>query len=278
MKPRLAIHDATFLKPLLFGLDRTGSPFELVVDSPAQNSIKFSERSEEIRGAFLSPIDYARHGGDYCIVPHICASSSNPTGTIQLVLKSNLLNIESLAVDIRYTSEIILAKILLAEKYRNQANRTSLTIFPMGSSLDMMLQKADAALVVTDGEPLIERQGVFTLDLVEEWNDLTGLPYVHGCWVGREDEFNEEEAKALFSAKQIGMPLLQEVARILALKKGLSEERVYKYLSSFSYDLGTQEEESLQEFFQYSFFHGILGDAPELMYFDLQIESTPKNN
>ncbi len=121
MKSRLAVSNALYLKPLLFGLDRTDSPFDLIVDIPAQNALKFSQRSEGIRNAFLSPIDYARHGAEYCIVPHICVASSVPTNTIQLFIKSDLRKIDSIAVDIRYTSEIILAKIILEEKYHNDA-------------------------------------------------------------------------------------------------------------------------------------------------------------
>jgi predicted solute-binding protein len=76
MKSRLAASDALYMKPLLFGLDRTDSPFDLVTDFPAINSLKLSERSDGIRNAFLSPIDYARHGGEYRIVPNICVASS----------------------------------------------------------------------------------------------------------------------------------------------------------------------------------------------------------
>ncbi len=118
MKSRLAVSDALYLKPLLFGLDRAESLFDLIVDIPAKNALKLSKRSEGIRSAFLSPIDYARHGGEYCIMPNICAASSQRSNTVQLVLKLGLHNIERIAIDVRFTSEIILAKIILSEKYR----------------------------------------------------------------------------------------------------------------------------------------------------------------
>jgi chorismate dehydratase len=277
MKSRLAVHDAVCLKPLLFGLDRTESPFELVVDTPARNSLKFSERSEEIRSAFLSPIDYARHGGEYCIMPNIAVSSSLPTGTLQLVLKSNLHNVETLAVDIRYTSEIILAKIILAEKYRSHANHQSLKIVPMIASPDIMLQKADAALIVTDGAPLIEGKDLFVVDLIEDWFDLTELPYIHGFWVGREEEFTEEEARSLLSAKKDGIQLRSKIAQALALQGGRSSQEVMNYLSTFSYELTNLEEESLQEFFHYAYFYGVLNDIPEVTFFDLETSSQQNN-
>jgi chorismate dehydratase len=277
MKSRLAVSDALYLKPLLFGLDRTDSPFDLVLDFPANNSLKLSERSEGIRNAFLSPIDYARHGGEYRIVPNICVASSNQTNSIQLVLKSDLRNIERIAIDVRFTSEIILANIILLEKYRNQSSHVKYQFIPMMPDVDAMLAKADAALLVKDIPQPIHRADTFTLDLVEEWNDLTGLPYVHGFWVGREEELLKTEAQALLTAKQNGVLLKSQIVQSVAHQKNLSLEDLSYYISSFSYDLGEKEEKSLSEFMQYAYFHGVIGDVPEVMFFDFETDNPSHN-
>ena len=273
MKSRLAVSDALYLKPLIFGLDRPDSPFEPVTDIPAKNALKLSERSEEIRGAFLSPIDYARHGAEYCIVPDICIASSSPSGTIQLVLKSHLHDIERVAIDVRFTSEIILAKIILSEKFRNQPTHPQLQFLPMNPDVDAMLAKADAALIVQDHPQVIERAGSFTLDLVEEWIDLTGLPYIHGFWVGREGELSELEAQALLAAKKDGTRLKSQIAQTVAHQQNSSLTALTQYIESFSYDFGETEKEGLEEFMQYAFFHGVIPDVPDIVFFD--IESSP---
>jgi len=277
MKSRLAVSNAIYLKPLLFGLDRTESPFDLIVDIPAQNALKFSQRSGGIRNAFLSPIDYARHGAEYCIVPHICVASSIPTNTIQLFLKSDLRNIDTIAVDIRFTSEIILTKIILEEKYRNDSSHKKLQFVPMMPDIDAMLEKADAALVVSEIPNLCNDSGIFTLDLVEEWNDLTDLPYVHGFWVGREEEMLEIEAKALLEAKNNGVNLQMHIAQEIARERNLPIGGMTQYLSSFSYDLGEREEESLAEFIQYAYYHTVIGDVPEIQYFDFESKGSSQN-
>jgi predicted solute-binding protein len=270
MKSRLAISDALYVQPLLYGLDKPNAPFELRTDIPARNALKLHERSDEIRNAFLSPLDYARHGGEYCILPNVCAASSAPTGTIQLILKSDLRNIERVAVDIRYTSEIILSKILLLEKYRNEpTSSSSLQFLPMMPDVDVMLAKADAALIVNSVPSPQVYGNYFVLDLVDEWFDLTELPYVHGFWVGRETELLENEAAALLHAKSQGVQLQSKIAEAFAQKQNISLGVARDYLSAFSYDLGQQEEDSIQEFFHYAFFHGAIGDVPDLQYFDL---------
>ena len=269
MKSRLAASDALYLKPLLFGLDRMESPFDLVADIPANNAIKLSKRSGGIRNAFLSPIDYARHGGEYRIVPNICVASSNQTNTIQLILKSNLRNIERIAIDVRFTSEIILANIILLEKYRNESAHSKLQFIPMMPDVNAMLAKADAALIIQDTPQMINCAGTFTLDLVEEWNDLTGLPYVHGFWVGREEELSKIEAQALLTAKDNGILLKSQIAQSAAHQQNLSLNELTNYISSFSYDFGEKEEESLAEFIQYAYFHGVIGDVPDILFFDV---------
>ncbi len=277
MKSRLAASDALYLKPLLFGLDRIESPFDLVIDIPAKNAIKLSERSGGIRSAFLSPIDYARHGGEYRIVPNICVASSNQTNTIQLILKSNLHNIERIAIDVRFTSEIILAKIILSEKYQNQSTHSNLQFIPMMPDVNAMLAKADAALIVQDNPHIIARADTFTLDLVEEWNDLTGLPYIHGFWVGREEELSKMEAQALFTAKNSGVLLKSQIAQSVAQQQNLSINELTSYLSLFSYDFTEKEEESLAEFINYAYFHGIIGDVPQILFFDIDALNQPQN-
>ncbi len=205
-----------------------------------------------------------------CILPNVCAASSTPTGTIQLILKSDLRNIERVAVDIRYTSEIILAKILLLEKYRNEpTSSSSLQFLPMMPDVDVMLAKADAALIVNSIPSARTYENRFVLDLVEEWFDLTELPYIHGFWVGRETELTEHEAAALLNAKNQGVKLQIQIAEAFAQKQNLSLAAAREYINAFSYDLGQEEEDSIAEFFHYAFYHGAIGDVPEIQYFDL---------
>ncbi|MBI4427558.1 MAG: hypothetical protein HY562_00390 [Ignavibacteriales bacterium] len=267
-KTALAVSDALYLKPLLDGFSAAASPFDLVVDIPAQNALKLAERRSNIKGAFVSPLDYARHGGDFRIVPGVAACSSQKTATLQLIVNSDVRNIGTLAVDVRVTSEIVLAKIILSEKYRNiSMKQGSFQILPMLPDPDLMLQKADAALVV-NFQPTVESGTKYTLDLVEEWNDLTGLPYVHGFWVARESDLTPFEVQQLVEAKHRGVGSVEEIAGNNALRTNARKETYQAYLSSFTYELGNAEEESLSEFFHYSYFYGAIGDIPDLNFFE----------
>lgn len=271
MKSRLAVPEMLSVRPLLFGLEAADSPFELAYNSPAENSVKFNRRSEEIRGAFLSPIDYARHGAEYCIVPGISVSSAQPTGAVQLFLKKNLHNIERIAIDIRFTSEVILAKIILEEKYRNlPSHHSKLQFIPFLTNPFSIFGKVDAVLTVAASLPEFEeRDDAFSIDLVEEWKDLTDLPYVHGFWVGREDELSELESHALLRAQEQGSVLKGKIAEDYARENGLSIHAAKDYIDAFSYSFGKEEENALEEFIRYAYYHGAIGDIPDIRFFDL---------
>jgi predicted solute-binding protein len=268
-KVRLAVSEASYLKPLLYGLESSDSPFDLSFDLPAVNSIRLNERTENTRCAFLSPIDFARYGGLYRIVPHVCVASSSPTNTISLIVKPGVRNIQRVAVDVRVTSEIVLAKIILAERFLNApGNRSNLEFIPMIPNLELMLQKADAALVVNTS-PTKPSPASFTLDLVEEWSDMTGLPYVHGFWVAREDDLDGSEIVSLISARDRGLEALDSIAEEIAMRQQLSPEECSEYLASFAFGFGQEVSDSLAEFIQYAYLHTVISDAPEAQYFDV---------
>jgi predicted solute-binding protein len=275
----VGVSEASYLRPLWYGLKDSEGDLALRVAIPAQLPIDLQQRTGNLRCAFLSPIDYARHGGDYCIVPGVGVSSMNRSSTIQLFINPDVHDIEKIAVDIRVTSEIILAKIILAERYPNrESSKKTLQFIPMLPDRGEMLRKADAALIV-NFHPVEDVEEVpFALDLVEEWYDMTGLPYVHGCWVGHDEEDLGGVIRELLRSKDRGVAHLGQIADVLAAENNLSRQFVSQYLSTFSYDFGELERESMTEFMKYAYFHGILPDVPDLSYFEVGPLPSPSIN
>ena len=278
-KNLVGVSDASYLRPLWYGLRNSSEDLDLVVDIPAHLAIKLQSRTDNLRCAFLSPIDYARHGGDYAIVPGIAVSSIESSRTIQLFINPDVRDIETLAVDIRVTSEIILAKIILAEKYPNrEKSKQSLQFLPMMPNRAEMLKKADAALVVNlrPTEPVPDEP--FVLDLVEEWYDMTGLPYVHGCWVGHEGDELGRTLTHLARSKEQGVAHFDRLIETLSQEQNLSRQFVSRFLSFFSFEFGELEQQGMTEFMKYAYFHGILPDVPDLNFFEAEPPQSPLVN
>jgi len=269
IRPGLGISEALYLRPLVEGLDAPDSPFVLHKDIPAQLSLGLSQRIPPLEAgcAFLSPVDYARHAGDYRIVPGPCAASATATRTVQLAIRQNVQAVSRVAVDVRVTSEIVLLKIILLEKYSDLARSgKGPELVAVSGRLEEKLEKADAALIVHLGPELPQSPDIFTLDLVEEWVDLTDLPYPHGFWVGHEDSVDKSLVAALGEACSSGASKLEALANEVGQATGASPEQVLSYLSSFSYDFDDSVQDGASEFLRYAYYHGVLKDIPDLSF------------
>jgi len=265
----LGIPEALHLRPLIEGLEGSESPWMVHRDIPAQLSIGLSQRIPPFEAgcAFVTPIDYARHGGPYRIVPGISATSRARTHTIQLLVRQDVRSISRVAVDVRVTSEIALLKILLIEKFPDLSGGGAGPEFiATAGSVEEQMRKADAALVVNLDARLPSLPKMFALDLVEEWVDLTELPYPHGFWVGYEDALDESVVRALTDARSAGRSNLPGIAEEAGKASGTAPEEILAYLSAFTYDLDDEVQDAASEFFRYAYYHGILGDIPELKF------------
>lgn len=257
MPKLLGLPPDLYCRPLVYGLHHS-AVFAVDLDVAAQNARKLGAR--DLSAAVLSPIEFGRDSSNYHIVRGIGVSSQDPTDTISLHFNESLETISTVAVNPSSVSEIILAKIILAEEFDVEPS-----IVPVMGSLEEMLRKADSALLVGDnarGQALHHPNNV---DLVELWNDLTGLPYVHGFWCVREEELSDDELGALVAATREGARHISDIAREAALGSD-NAVMLGEYLESFSYELGDEALDGLREFLHYAYYHGVLPDVAEVRF------------
>ncbi|HXX64617.1 MAG TPA: MqnA/MqnD/SBP family protein [Bacteroidota bacterium] len=228
---------------------RANGVFEVVLDAPASLAQKLAKRS--LKGAFLSPIDFARNASDYRIVPGCAVSSDSGNKSLVLYFRGGAQAVRTLAVPPTSASDIVLAKILLAERFDSEPQ-----LVPVVGDLPFMLAKADAALL--SGEAALNASAVQpeSIDLIEEWVAATDLPYVHGFWCGREKGLSKEECGVL-SALNTDIAGRSETSQ----RENPAPAEIY------SYDFTESVQEGIREFLRYAYYHGILPDVPELVFF-----------
>ncbi len=233
-------------RPLSDALRPAGT-FDIVVDSPAALAQRLERRA--LGGALLSPIDFAMNASQYLVVPGSAVSSQSGNESIVVHFRHGLRAVRTLAVQPVSASDIILAKILLAERFDIEPR-----IMPVAGTLETMLERADAALLAGDAALQSVAGRPEALDLVEEWIAATDLPYVHGFWCARERGLSESEWMMLG-----GLP------------EGLPEPAPggegTSAVDLFSYDFSENVQEGIQEFLRYAYYHGILPDVPDLRFF-----------
>lgn len=259
-RKRLGLNSDLYCSPIFFGLTDSVE-FECEVDVVARNAIKM--REHDLGAAFLSPVDYARESSDYRIIPNIAVSSRMASDTIVLHFKEGPHTVKTIAVNPTSTSEIVLTSILLSERFDVRPK-----IVPAIGSFDQMLRSADAVLLVGN-DALAQAQGhQARLDLVEEWIDMTDLPYVHGFWCVRETELTKADVARIQLACENGIKSLEKIVRTETAKQSRhSAETLKQYLEAFSFTFTDEEEESVKEFLHYAYYHGMLPDVADLHFY-----------
>jgi chorismate dehydratase len=261
-RKRLGLPNHLYCDPLRGSPGRMGR-FDWIREVSARNAIRMRERM--LDAAFLTPIDYARESSLYYIVPRVVVASQKGDRSVSLHFRGGVKKIATVAIDPSSVSEIILAQIILAEQFDIHPQ-----FVPYQGTLEEALAKADAALILGDDSIRLAQNKKDFLDLVEEWTDLTGLPYVHGFWTGREHALTADEISGLQQQCADGLELIDEIAATAPREHhlgSLTHSDIRDYLSGLTYEFADDVEEGLKEFFRYAFYHAILPDVPELQYF-----------
>jgi chorismate dehydratase len=216
-------------------------------------------RTGEVDAGIISSIEYLRIPG-LRIVPGLCIASPRRVRSVVILSKVPPEQIRTLALDTSSRTSVVLGQLLLRERYG-----VTPVITDMGPDLPAMLEAHDAALMIGDAAMRAPKQGLFVLDLAEEWHTWTGLPFVFALWQVREDapELPVPGGVAPFFHKslEIGQAQLPAIVEEARRTIGWTKLELNEYLTeNISYTLGEAEQKSLGLFFEKAVRHGF---APE---------------
>ncbi|MHC4307212.1 MAG: MqnA/MqnD/SBP family protein, partial [Planctomycetota bacterium] len=106
-------------------------------------------------------------------------------------------------------------------------------------------------------------------DLGQEWNELTGLPFVYAVWVTKSGSKLHGLSKLLIDAKECGLKLVDEIADAEAGRLGMEKERCLWYLKeSIKYTLDEQEIRGLKSFYDYALEMGEVKDGVKIEFYN----------
>ena len=147
-------------------------------------------------------------------------------------------------------TSVQLLKVLLRE------TGVDAELVPMQPDLDTMLTTCDAALLIGDvalyeavAKRAVNGKRPLITDLGEAWYDLTKLPFTFAVWASRQDRPPSELLVAkLRAAREHGLGELAAVSKSEAVKLGVSESVVQRYLGNFRYYLEPPDRDGLLAF------------------------------
>ena len=155
-------------------------------------------------------------------------ASFGPVRSILLISRVPFGEIRTLATDSGSRTSVMLARIILAEKFGVTPSLVSLP-----PDLTAMLGVADAALLIGDAALHVDPAAVpfQTLDLGQEWTALTGLPMVFAVWAGRKGRLRQAYGDALLASCRYGISRMDEIVPREASQRALPEALVREYLT-----------------------------------------------
>ncbi|NUM79573.1 menaquinone biosynthesis protein [bacterium] len=258
-------------KPIIYGLEnnRLSHRFDIRYDIPSVCAKHLADHTVDL--ALIPSIEYSRirETISLFIVPSVAVTSRGEVRSVELFFNRGLDQIRTVAVDSSSRTSVALLRIILGEKFDIQPE-----LIEMDPNLPNMLSKADAALIIGDNALHYYDAADNRLDLGEEWNDLTdGLPFVYSFWAGIPDRLNAADVKTLMDSRDLGLAHIKEISDIYRQDHapGQSAGFYEKYLTeNIRYELGKEEIEGLKEYLSYCFYYGLIGEIPEIIFYNME--------
>jgi chorismate dehydratase len=201
------------------------------------------------------------------ILPGCTIASKGQVRSLLLVRRATqpLDRIRSVAADTASRTTLAYTRILF-HKWGNP----DVPFLPMPANLDVMLDRADAAIMIGDPALLaleervnrIERTGEQLVyhDLAEEWNTLTGLPFVSAVWgATRRKNLDNRTFEDFVQSRDHGLSNIDTIVSEWSRKLPLSAENIRSYLTTnIHYILDEECAEGMRAFFSEAARLGVL--------------------
>jgi chorismate dehydratase len=206
----------------------------------------------EIDVAPISSIEYARNAESLRLLPRLCVSSEGAVESIQLISKTPLGRIRSVAVTPESATSVVLTKVLFPEAEQ----------VPLGEEAEAKMLIGDAALKSAFEDPTPHH------DLGRLWLERTGLPMVFAVWAAPEPVHPDLAAleDALVASVQAARDEPEQLAFESAERYGYPAGFLARYFEKLRYRFGPRERAGLYTFLEMAHDVGELDEVPELRF------------
>jgi chorismate dehydratase len=176
-------------------------------------------------------------------LPDVGIACRGAVRSILLISRAAPAQIRTLAVDTSSRSSVMLARIVLAERYGAEP-----ALVPRRPNLHDMLEVADAALIIGDPALAIDPTSLShrVLDLGHEWLALTGLPMVFAVWAGSREVLTPHVREAFTESCLFGLREIERIAAEAPATHGVPADLARRYLTDhIRFRLGDEERRGL---------------------------------
>jgi len=246
-RPRVCAVSYLNTVPLVWGIQHgpQAERFDLSFALPSECARQLASGETDIG---IVPVA-ALLDGDYEVFRGTGIACHGAVRTILLISKVPFREIRSIAMDASSRSSVMLARIILQQRYGAEPEWCS-----QPPDMIAMLANSDACLIIGDPalrlEPeALRTQGFEVADLGEEWLQLTGLPMVFAVWAGRKGTLTPERERAFVESYRFGRQHIDEIVESEYAARGVSRELVREYLTRYIvFELGDREYQGMEAY------------------------------
>ena len=206
----------------------------------------------ELDVAPISSIEYARHADRLRLLQRLCVSSEGAVESIQLISRTPLDRIRTVAVTPESATSVVLVKVLLPDAVH----------VPLAEEAEAKLLIGDAALRSAFEDPTPHH------DLGRLWQERTGLPMVFAVWAAPEPTHPDlgELEDALVASLRAARAEPERLAFDSAEQYGYPAGFLARYFEKLRYRFGPRERAGLYTFLELARDVGELDEVPELRF------------
>ena len=253
---KLGLVPYTNAKPLQFGL-REGLPEGRTIEAPPA---ELAEMLREGRLAAALVSSFACFEQESLrVVPEICVSSDGAVQSVKVFFPDSISDANRIGLHTASLSSSALAQIIFRERLGIAPEFVPWSPDDLDADVDGYLLIGDEAMTHPD-MPIM-------MDLGEEWQALTGLPFVYAVWAVSAKGDVQGLCERLRDVKRNGIENIEAIAKSESERLHLDPDLCLNYLTeAIHYDLGERETEGLMTFLGKCREHGLVREGAEVEF------------
>jgi chorismate dehydratase len=240
---KISIVNYTNTIPFVYGLNNFFDPAEidLQLDIPSVCAEKVIGKKVDlglIPAATISKVQGGKIISDFCI------GADNKVDSVMLYSDVPLNEIRSILLDYQSRTSVELVKILCRELWKIQPE-----FINAKEGFENEITGTTAGVIIGDRTFSIRSKYAWKFDLAENWNKLTGLPFVFACWVSCS-ALTETFTKKFNEALAFGLSHIDSAVEKSPIKLLAADEALFYLTERISYRLTSEKKKGLDLFLE----------------------------
>lgn len=240
-------------------------PGTLVTGTPAELNDRLAEGRLDV--SVISAVAYAQHADVLELLPDLAISSDGPVRSVILFSRRPPAELGGARVLVSSASR---TSVLLLDLLARERWGVTLVTTPVPTEAGDLGRLAtsphDAVLVIGDAALLLgaQRAYPYQMDLGEEWQRWTGLPFVFAVWAARRDVDRKavhDVHRALVASRRWGLAHLGDLAEQAARVTDVDLGDCVEYLTGLDYGLSYRHLAGLTDFLSRLAARGVVPDG-----------------